>query len=1138
PPGCHNCTYVAGTNTAAYQTAEGAWATRAVGLWVNATQETEVGGFRLSHEIIVNVVDVAGATVVVDSISIVEPVNAADSPCSFSGDTFALQVTNGTARFSNLVLLGDPGSTCLLYFQSYLVQELSSSAGATTFTANEERSASTAVPLRYCERGEYLEAGSQKCIRCPSGTLSFSNSSSCVSCSEIQHPESISCLGGDAYAVCQGSWLAPNAQHCGTEEDPAECFLSRLYPCEVAAACTTGGEGSAGVCTAASDPGRAGQGLQDVEALALCNLVEFTEGVRCGGTIPVICSNGYYRSTLRDACLQCPSRAAIILTFVAIMAGLCALVVGAVYLSRTNSYRRLADVMGRTFVLDCDTRSNELHYVTAKNTIRLLIGYIQVFGQLTLIYPVGLVPFPMSSMSAGVKVFNFNLSFLLNIKCLTHHFSRVPSVGSYFWTDFWQSVALPPTLCLLFTLAYWCLVWRRERQRHRHWRMAMVAAETGEHNVERVQLQARSGHRLGFLIHDDTQASKCMPELAELQWRSDMWARCLSVGLFVMMFVHPGISTTLFQLFNCEEVAYNDRNLVTQHWLKEDASQECYTDRWYIAMVFAIITIAFFVVGFPVGLFVAMTYLRRFHKVRMPREVADRHVDQVHPRGALVPCAVEDVIVARLCNSFYLSRDNSSIETLTILGRMNTKRSIKLLQAAREDRGSGASWGTTNSGAGPSGGERASRTAPSESERGSARKVRGVTRHWRQRAAVRSLPPVEFYVPQDEFEWVVAREEASLNAGREKLLRKQPRGAAPANLRQRSRSKAADALESVKGRADAKPDRANAILLRNGQVIEDVTCLEKQELGGTGEIDGTSAAPVTKLDDRIHLQVLGQFWEEFEYRFYFWQCLEIVRRVAITGLVVVMSVQAGQSMSLIYGVLVSALALVVHQRYSPYINDALDDLQTNILINQLVIQVMLVMVQLHEYEDDEELIIGISLVLLQIALLMYTMSIIIHVWRVVMRPVFSDSPIPTWFADFRDRLARRDPSHKQETERNRATTELVEQPVLISNPFYSNEPEDPLEPVIEGPLPSTSLDNTGIPQSTPLELTDLPSKDQSHGIDDVCHEHAEIMDYSGATVIQKLKSVLESSEFDVSEGNSSNKETTVAGAPALCPDHS
>eukprot|EP00854_Cymbomonas_tetramitiformis_P007742 gene7742-9208_t len=398
----------------------------------------------------------------------------------------------------------------------------------------------------------------------------------------------------------------------------------------------------------------------------------------------------------------------------------------------------------------------------------------------------------MSSMSAGVKVFNFNLSFLLNIKCLTHHFSRVPSVGSYFWTDFWQSVALPPTLCLLFTLAYWCLVWRRERQRHRHWRMAMVAAETGEHNVERAV--GSSG-------------------------------------------AHP------------------------------IAQAVCFSG--------------------------------------------------AHPIAQAVGSSGAHPIAQAVCSS----------------------------------------------------------------------------------------------------------------------------GAHPI---------------------------AQVVCFSGAHPIAQVVCF-------------SGAHPIAQAVCSSGAHPIAQA-----------VCSSGAHPIA----------------------------------------------QTNILINQLVIQVMLVMVQLHEYEDDEELIIGISLVLLQIALLMYTMSIIIHVWRVVMRPVFSDSPIPTWFADFRDRLARRDPSHKQETERNRATTELVEQPVLISNPFYSNEPEDPLEPVIEGPLPSTSLDNTGIPQSTPLELTDLPSKDQSHGIDDVCHEHAEIMDYSGATVIQKLKSVLESSEFDVSEGNSSNKETTVAGAPALCPDHS
>ncbi|KAK3270660.1 hypothetical protein CYMTET_20949, partial [Cymbomonas tetramitiformis] len=86
--------------------------------------------------------------------------------------------------------------------------------------------------------------------------------------------------------------------------------------------------------------------------------------------------------------------------------------------------------------------------------------------------------------------------------------------------------------------------------------------------------------------------------------------------------------------------------------LQLDSASECDTTQWWLAVAAAAFTIVTYVFGFPILLFFGMRRLRCYQKVRMPRHVADRHVDLVQ-QGVWIPCSENDVVAVQLHGSFH-----------------------------------------------------------------------------------------------------------------------------------------------------------------------------------------------------------------------------------------------------------------------------------------------------------------------------------------------------------------------------------------------------------------------------------------------------------------------------------------------------
>eukprot|EP00854_Cymbomonas_tetramitiformis_P010871 gene10871-12867_t len=79
----------------------------------------------------------------------------------------------------------------------------------------------------------------------------------------------------------------------------------------------------------------------------------------------------------------------------------------------------------------------------------------------------------------------------------------------------------------------------------------------------------------------------------------------LAVTLFCMVMMHPTISSSMFQIFQCDEI-YHD-NTTVQYFLSVDISFECFTSKWYFCAAVACFVIIVYVFGAPYFLYLTIS---------------------------------------------------------------------------------------------------------------------------------------------------------------------------------------------------------------------------------------------------------------------------------------------------------------------------------------------------------------------------------------------------------------------------------------------------------------------------------------------------------------------------------------------------
>ncbi|KAK3247643.1 hypothetical protein CYMTET_42863 [Cymbomonas tetramitiformis] len=525
-------------------------------------------------------------------------------------NTYAANAVNSTTGQYVLDLTLDilPVCTCPSGKQPVLTAEgtwviedgMGTCEGCTDYTYYVSSIDTRLAMCQHCENGTYVIDSETPCEECPSVTISFSVADSLSDCTACADSDGVRiaglvCVGGSRFYIMQGYYLSPNARYCNDADDPEDCFLHRIYHCHTEDACTT-----TGLCDGASDCRaedytdelsaygwskaeledldeedvdlqRQGNSTADVVQLQLCNEQAYAKTVLCGGSEVPACSKSHHLSADRTSCGRCPSKPVtfVLLSLVILtMAGLMGVIF---YFFAALS----SDLEPQHVVVTAEQERKNQLLTVAKGASTLLVGYLQVISQLSFVYSQDVLPSSVGTYTTSVNWVNINLGAMLNVQCVTYYTfpdsEHTAILG--FLADLWSAVLMPWMLMYIIFIVY-----------------------------------------LGLLT-----ARKPSPNAVdELLWRRDTRSSCVAVWLYLMMLVHPGISTTLFQLFSCEHIEYEDSEVDSHSdtWLKMDARIMCFeTRRWTAAAAAAIVTMVFYSFGAPVALLAVMRKFRRHVKV-------------------------------------------------------------------------------------------------------------------------------------------------------------------------------------------------------------------------------------------------------------------------------------------------------------------------------------------------------------------------------------------------------------------------------------------------------------------------------------------------------------------------------------------
>ncbi|KAK3262619.1 hypothetical protein CYMTET_28533 [Cymbomonas tetramitiformis] len=545
--------------------------------------------------------DYYGAVVIpFSSVSVYAQVET-DSDLDLSGQTGVQYFSDG-GLFTGLLATGMPGTS-----SSFQLDPLGMS-GWETVTVN--------LHLIECAPGDHLNG--LKCETCPAGSLKFSNDSNpCVSCEEY---DGIECLGGASYRIDQGWWLSPNAQYCGDVakraegESEEECLLNRVSKCDFIDACTTDG-------SAEEEAGRSGSGLQGPETIQVCDTERYSSNLpRCGGLLGLSCKHGYRADFVYRACKSCPPLMMVITVSAAVVLSICAMLYFLFMIFRTVDENVKGDsAEGTDDITTMMVRMNQ-----GRCALGIFVGYVQVLGQMTLVFRTSLMPGMMNSMLRVFRPFAIiDTASLFNVPCILYHANLLePSRTSMFYLGFYDAIITPWLVILFFVIVY-------------------------------------RGIKFNIKRKKDSQMNILHNHMAEL---FDARAACAGCALFIITYMHPSVATRMFQLFSCEDVQFRSRNLSYQPFLRMNAGIRCFSTVWKTAASLDVVTIVFFVFGFPVALFVIMYRMHSFKKVRITCETGNEHRDLM-TSGVWKLMNPNDALFFKTHQSFLMPRRRQGSDT-------------------------------------------------------------------------------------------------------------------------------------------------------------------------------------------------------------------------------------------------------------------------------------------------------------------------------------------------------------------------------------------------------------------------------------------------------------------------------------------
>ncbi|KAK3260193.1 hypothetical protein CYMTET_30835 [Cymbomonas tetramitiformis] len=574
------------------------------------------------------------------------------------------------AEVSMLTVTGEPGQGFSL-----------------VFSPSQEQWAQVVLPVTLvaCAVGEqYIdEAGAQRCKKCGEGSIKFSNSTApCASCTEMDlHEDALDCLGGSQFVLQDGYWMPQGwiAEQCTTaagatstaEECGAEMVLQQVYACAIPSRCES------------EEPHASAGNLSNLFDTALCAHGSRRDTVLCAG-----CDIHFFVG-VDDQCTECPDAASTLTTAAGCLLGLVLLVAAARaglhgYLGNSElqaqllSARILAQLRGpdksgillSVLIGHIQIMAQTLTLFPANivpDNYERFLGATEPFNLSVFSWlPVSCLTTALG-MSYRVETYYWTLAFYASLPVL---FS-IPIVMSVLRARRLAAVekgnALRPKIarlasvmsapgaeCSAMTELSLAATWAGGAVDEDTPALVRAVIDQGKETGQEDDAEARSSMTVvNPILRTLSEAQQDLPigrsssvnprllvrseSATATDRRRQERARTIRMeveegameavtGLagFAMMYAQPACATQMFSHFNCQEVHSEEGD----YWLEMDHQVECYTFRWYIFRLVALLTIVIYILGLPVVLAVAPYVLRKYKRMRVKQSGAIIYVDQ------------------------------------------------------------------------------------------------------------------------------------------------------------------------------------------------------------------------------------------------------------------------------------------------------------------------------------------------------------------------------------------------------------------------------------------------------------------------------------------------------------------------------
>eukprot|EP00854_Cymbomonas_tetramitiformis_P005775 gene5775-6965_t len=83
----------------------------------------------------------------------------------------------------------------------------------------------------------------------------------------------------------------------------------------------------------------------------------------------------------------------------------------------------------------------------------------------------------------------------------------------------------------------------------------------------------------------------------------------LQMASFLLVVLHPSVSTTMFSIFDCDAI-YHRKGYI-QYWLSSDRQMQCFSTMWWVYAWLALIVILVYIIGMPVAMLMILYHFKQ-----------------------------------------------------------------------------------------------------------------------------------------------------------------------------------------------------------------------------------------------------------------------------------------------------------------------------------------------------------------------------------------------------------------------------------------------------------------------------------------------------------------------------------------------